>query len=70
MRQSRADLPPPEWRILSTFVRTRDGPQRLEQAFQFLLGRAEPAAGAIPLEGSSDHACSDLRPRLDRPPGA
>jgi hypothetical protein len=70
MRQPRVDSPPPEWRILSTPVRTRDGPRRLEQAFQLLLGPAGPPEGTIPVEGNSDHASSDLRPRLDRPPGA
>jgi hypothetical protein len=70
MRQSRADSPPPEWRILSTHVRPGDGSRRLEQAFQLLLGSDRPPEGTTPVEGSSDHASGDLRPRLDRPPGA
>jgi hypothetical protein len=60
----------PEWQVLSTHVRHRDGPRRLEQAFRLLLGPAGPPATATFTEGRSDHACSDLRPRLDRPPGA
>ena len=70
MRQPLPDPRPPEWQILSTYVRHRDGPRRLEQAFRLLLGAPPPADGLTPAEGRTDHACSDLRPRLDRPPGA
>lgn len=70
MRRSRADSPPPEWRILSTHVRPKDGPRRLEQVFRLLLEPGRPSEGTNPPEGSSDHASGDLRPRLDRPPGA
>ena len=70
MRQHPNDPRRPEWQILSTFVRHRDGPRRLEQAFRLLLGPARPPEAATPTEGRSDHARSDLRPRLDRPPGA
>jgi hypothetical protein len=70
MRQHPADPRRPQWQILSTFVRHRDGPRRLEQAFRILLSPARPPEATTPTEGSSDHARSDLRPRLDRPPGA
>jgi hypothetical protein len=70
MRQPCADARRPEWQVLSTFIRHRDGPRRVEQAFRLLLGPARPPEAPAPTEGSSDHARSDLRPRLDRPPGA
>jgi hypothetical protein len=58
-----------QWQVLSTFVRRHDGPKRLEQAFRLLHEVAGLADGSDPLHRRSDHACSDLRPRLDRPPG-
>jgi hypothetical protein len=58
-----------QWQVLSTFVRHHDGPRRLEQAFRLLLQTAVPSDGGDPLRRRSDHACSDLRPRLDRSPG-
>jgi hypothetical protein len=69
MHQNRDEPRRPEWLILSTFVRQRDGQRRLEQAFRILLDPARPLEALTPTEGSSDHACSHLRPRLDRPPG-
>jgi hypothetical protein len=59
-----------QWQVLSTYVRLPDGPRRIEQAFRLLLDTSRPCGRDVPLHGSSDHACSDLRPRLDRPPGA
>lgn len=59
-----------QWQVLSTFVRHRDGPRRLEQVFRLLLKAPESSDGDNPVHRRSDHACSDLRPRLDRPPGA
>ena len=70
MRRSVSDSRRPQWQIVSTYVRHRDGPRRLEQAFRILLSPAGPPQAPTPTEGRSDHACSDLRPRLDRPPGA
>jgi len=70
MRQHPTDPRRPEWQILSTFVRHRDGPRRLEQAFRVLLGPARPPEATTPTPRSPDHARCDLRPRLDRPPGA
>jgi len=58
-----------DWQILSTYVRQQDGTRRLEQAFRLLLGSPPPPGAATLADGRSDHASSDLRPRLDRPPG-
>jgi hypothetical protein len=69
MRQPLADSGRPQWQIRSTYVRLQDGPRRVAQAFGLLLGPARPPEAPTPTEGRSDHACSDLRPRLDRPPG-
>src|SRR3954468_6688402 len=38
MRRQPHEPRPPEWVIHSTFVPRRDGPRRLGQAFQILLG--------------------------------
>jgi len=59
-----------DWQVLSTYVRRGDGPRRVEQAFRLLLDAPQPPDAGGPLPRRSDHACSDLRPRLDRPPGA
>lgn len=69
MRQPLSNSQRPQWQIRSTYVRLRDGPHRVEQAFRILLDHAVPSEAPPLLDGSSDHACSDLRPRLDRPPG-
>ena len=70
MRQPLADSRRPEWQVLSTYVCLQDGPRRVARAFRLLLGPARSPEAPPPTEGRSDHACSDLRPRLDRPPGA
>ena len=70
MCQSHTDTPSSRWRILSTHVRPGDAARRLEQAFRLLLGPEPLPEGTTSTEGSSDHASCDLRPRLDRPPGA
>jgi hypothetical protein len=69
MRQPLVDSQSPRWPILSTYVRLRDGPRRVEQAFRILLGSPRPPEASTPSEGRSDYACSALRPRLDRSPG-
>jgi hypothetical protein len=69
MSQPLSEPPDPRWHVLSTHVRPRDGARRLEQAFRLLLGPAPPPEAPAPTEGGSDHARSDLRPRLDRPTG-
>lgn len=62
--------PAPDWHVRSIYVRHRDGPRRLEQAFRLLLGPARPPQAATFTDGRTDHANSHLCPRLDRPPGA
>jgi hypothetical protein len=65
-RQSR----PPEWVIHSTFVPRRDGPRRLEQAFQILLGSSlDHQLNLARPNRSTGHARRDLRPGLDRQAG-
>jgi hypothetical protein len=69
MRQPLADSRRPEWQVLSTYVCFQDGPRRVARAFRLLLGPARSPEAPPPIEGRSDHACSDLRPRLNRAPG-
>jgi hypothetical protein len=62
---------PPEWTIRSTFVRRRDGPRRLGQAFQVLLeSSTNPQINLSHPHRSTDHESRDLRPGLDRQAGA
>jgi hypothetical protein len=58
---------PAGWVVHSAFVPRRDGPRRLEQAYQFLLGPG-PGPGGIPStsEGRSDHESRSLCQGLDR----
>ena len=80
MRQRRAQTqtqPPCPWRIQSTPVQARDGPERLLRVYQLLL-QSQPAppverddrwsslarGGATEAEESAD-ASRDLRSRLD-----
>ncbi len=59
------------WVVHSAFVPRRDGPRRLEQAFQVLLG-TDPGPGGIPTiaEGGTDHESRRLCQGLDREAGA
>ena len=62
---------PPDWAIRSTFVSHRDGPRRLGQAFQVLLGSAPDHIPNLEHEDwSKIHADRDLRQGLDRQAGA
>ena len=47
MRRKPREPRPAGWVVHSTFVPRRDGPRRLEQAFQILLG-ADPGPIGIP----------------------
>ena len=47
MRRKSREPRPAGWAVHSAFVPRRDGPRRLEQAFQVLLD-ADPGAGGIP----------------------
>ena len=62
---------PPEWTIRSTFVPRRDGPRRLEQAFQILLGSPEANQINSSLQnGRERDESGHLRPGLDREAGS
>ena len=62
---------PPDWAIRSTFVPLRDGPRRLGQAFQVLLGSAPDHTTDLKHDYWSEiHADRDLRQGLDRQAGA
>ena len=72
MRRKPREPRPPGWVIHSTFVPRRDGPRRLEQAFQVLLGSPR---GLINLDTSfrSERTimrAADLCQGLDREAGA
>ncbi len=71
MRRQPRQTRPPGWVIHSTFVPRRDGPRRLTQAFEILLGSLPTTHLNNSLQdGSEDHESRDLRPRLDREAGA
>jgi hypothetical protein len=59
------------WAIRSTFVLCRDGPRRLEQAFQALLDARTEADGTVSSTDEEDHHESRrLCQGLDREAGA
>jgi hypothetical protein len=60
----------PEWVIHSIYIPRRDGPRRLEQAFQLLLGSPPDPQSNFPcLDRSPGHESRDLRSCLDRQAG-
>ena len=62
---------PPEWVVHSTFITRRDGPRRLEQAFEVLLGSSSPDQSQNSSQDRREpHESGDLRPSLDRQAGA
>ena len=71
MRRKSREPRPSGWAIHTAFVPRRDGPRRLEQAFQALLD-ADPGAGAIPPTTGQEieHASRRLCQSLDREAGA
>jgi hypothetical protein len=71
MRRRTREPRPAGWAVHSAFVPRRDGPRRLEQAFQVLLG-AGPGSCAIPttVEGETDHESRRLCQGLDREAGS
>ena len=71
MRRRTREPRPAGWAVHSAFVPRRDGPRRLEQAFQVLLD-ADPGAGGIPPtpEREIDHESRRLCQGLDREAGA
>ena len=71
MRRRTREPRPAGWAVHSAFVPRRDGPRRLEQAIQVLLG-TDPGACGIPTtaEGETDHEGRRLCQGLDREAGA
>jgi len=71
MRRRTRESRPAGWAVHSAFVPRRDGPRRLEQAFQVLLS-AGPGACGIPTtaEGETDHESRRLCQSFDREAGA
>jgi hypothetical protein len=62
------------WQVRRTSVTTPTGQQRWDRAYQLLLQWAMTApdptlAPGFPILPEVSHASSDLRPRLDQPPG-
>jgi hypothetical protein len=71
MRRQPHEPRPPKWTIHSTFVPRRDGPKRLGQVFQALLG--SPSHQRFNFSNpnrSAHHEGRDLRQGLDRQAGA
>jgi hypothetical protein len=71
MRRKTREPRPAGWAVHSAFIPRRDGPRRLEQAFQVLLG-TDPGSCGIPTiaEGETDHESRRLCQGLDREAGA
>lgn len=62
--------PATRWSIQSIYVRQRDGPARLEQAYLVLLGDPRDLSSSQPdHERSQNHARRDLRPGVHGTPG-
>ena len=71
MRRQPREPRPTEWAIRSTFVPRRDGPGRLGQAFQVLLGSTPGHNTNLEHDNrSAVHAGRNLRQGLDRQAGA
>jgi hypothetical protein len=59
------------WVIHSSFITRRDGPRRLGQAFEVLLGSSSPDQSSTSSQNRREpHESSNLRPSLDRQAGA
>ena len=71
MRRRTREPRPAGWAVHSAFVQRRDGPRRLQQAIQVLLGTDPGAGGAASFtEGESDHESRRLCQGVDREAGA
>ncbi len=71
MRRRTREPRPAGWAIHSAFVPRRDGPRRLEQAFQVLLGTDPGPCGNLTIaEGETDHESRRLCQGFDREAGA
>ncbi len=71
MRRRTREPRPAGWAIHSAFVPRRDGPRRLEQAIQVLLGTDPGPCGNLTIaEGETDHESRRLCQGFDREAGA
>lgn len=63
-------FPVARWSIQSVYVRKRDGPGRLDQAYFLLLdGPRGRSSSLTDGERGQNHARRNLRPGIDRTPG-
>ena len=70
MRPKSREPHPGGWAIRSAFVPRRDGPRRLEQAFQLLLEAAAGVGVSSTTDEETDHESRRVRQGLDREAGA
>jgi hypothetical protein len=70
MRRKSREPRPVGWAIRSAFVPRRDGPRRLEQAFQVLLDAALGVGSSSTSEEEIDHESRRVCQGLDREAGA
>ena len=70
MRRNSREPHPDGWAIHSAFVPRRDGPRRLEQAFQVLLEAAAGVGISSTTDEEIDHEGRRLCQGLDREAGA
>ena len=70
MRRKSRESHPDGWAIHSAFVPRRDGPRRLEQAFQFLLEAGVVVGNSSTTDEGVDHESRRLCQGLDREAGA
>ena len=70
MRRRSREFRPDGWAIQSAFVPRRDGPRRLEQAFQVLLDAGADIGIPSKTDGEIDHESRRLCQGLDRQAGA
>jgi hypothetical protein len=71
MRRRTREPRPAGWAVHSAFVPLRDGPRRLEQAIQVLLGTDPGPCDVLTIaEGETDHESRRLCQGLDREAGA
>ena len=70
MRRKSREPHPGGWAIHSTFIPRRDGPRRLEQAFQVLLDAGAGVGSASQTDEEIDHESRRVCQGLDREAGA
>lgn len=70
MRRKSSEPHPDGWAIHSAFVPRRDGPRRLEQAFQVLLDAGAGVGSSSTTDEETDHESRRVCQGLDRETGA